>query len=220
MKATQRITVSILFLSVAVVFGQDITFTNKVTTFTNLQGQIFANVHLIRGDLDGLIWRSDASGGRVCYTNLNTEWLTSVGISSNRVEIARARAAKKAISDARYRALVAAEAEANKAARELAIHEMATEQAASQAAAQAATKAASLKVQQKADAERIQQMQARYDALDREKRHNLAAVMDGYQRGQDGYINYTAIEQLEDFRLQIQKARNQYFQKYGSYPPE
>lgn len=50
--------------------ADDITFTNKAVSFTNLQGQIYQHVQLVRGDLDGLIWRDKASGGRICYTNL------------------------------------------------------------------------------------------------------------------------------------------------------
>jgi len=92
--------------------ADDITFTNKTATFTNLQGQLYRRVQLVRGDLDGLIWRDKASGGRICYTNLHPDLLESFGISSDRIEIARARAQHKAIADARYRALTLAEAQA------------------------------------------------------------------------------------------------------------
>jgi hypothetical protein len=86
--------------------ADDITFTKKTASFTNLQGQAYQRVQLVRGDLDGLIWRDGASGGRICYTNLHPDVLESFGISSNRIAIARARAEKKAITDARYRAVV------------------------------------------------------------------------------------------------------------------
>jgi hypothetical protein len=92
--------------------ADDITFTNKTATFRNLQGQVYYRVELVRGDLDGLIWRRAASGGRICYTNLDPDLLESFGISSNRIEIARARAEHKAIADARYRAAAFAEAQA------------------------------------------------------------------------------------------------------------
>ncbi|HLH54726.1 MAG TPA: hypothetical protein VKY92_14030, partial [Verrucomicrobiae bacterium] len=49
-------------------------------------------------------WRDGASGGRICYTNLHPDLLLSLGIPTNRIETARARAAQKAIADARYRA--------------------------------------------------------------------------------------------------------------------
>jgi hypothetical protein len=86
--------------------AEDITFTNRTETFEDLQGHSYRRVQLVRGDQDGLIWRNGASGGRICYTNLDVDLLESFGISSNRVEIARARAAKKAAADARYRAVV------------------------------------------------------------------------------------------------------------------
>ena len=91
------------------VAGSDITFTNRIASFTNLQGQVYRRVLLIRGDDDGLIWRDGVSGGRVCYTNLHPDVLEYFGISSNRIEIARLRAEKKAVADARFHALVAAE---------------------------------------------------------------------------------------------------------------
>lgn len=81
----------------------DITFTNRTATFKDLQGRTYRHVQLIRGDSDGLIWRDGASGGRICYTNLDANLLESFGISSNRIEVAKARAEKKAIADARYR---------------------------------------------------------------------------------------------------------------------
>jgi hypothetical protein len=192
--------------------GDIINFTNKTVTITNLEGRVFRDVDLARADLDGLIWRQQASGGRICYTNLDPMLLASLGISSNRIDIARSRAEKKAITDARYRAMVAAEAQANTLARD---------QALSDAYDHPPKKAAdSMSAQQKQDAAVIQEMQARYDALEREKRHNLAVVQNGWQNGQDGYINYVAIEQLEDFRQNLEKAKRQYIQKYGSLPPE
>lgn len=90
--------------------AEDITFTNRTATFRDLQGKFYRGVQLVRGDLDGLIWRDGASGGRICYTNLDPEVLQSFGISSNRIEVARVRAQKKALADARYRSQVIADA--------------------------------------------------------------------------------------------------------------
>ena len=97
--------------------AEDIVFTYRTATFTNLQGEAYKNVQLVRGDQDGLIWREGASGGRICYTNLAPELLESFGISSNRIAIARDRAEHKAVADARYHALALAEAEAKLRAR-------------------------------------------------------------------------------------------------------
>lgn len=88
-------------------------FTNRIVTFTNLQGQSFRLVQLVRGDQDGLIWRDGASGGRICYTNLHPDLLEYFGIPSNRVVIARARAEQKAIADAHYRSKWTAESRTN-----------------------------------------------------------------------------------------------------------
>jgi hypothetical protein len=108
-----------LFLAVLVAgfqyaLSEDVTFTNRTATFKDLQGRTYGHVQLVRGDLDGLIWRDGASGGRICYTNLSSEFLEGLGISSNRIEVARARAEKKAIADARYRSMVFAKPPQNK----------------------------------------------------------------------------------------------------------
>jgi hypothetical protein len=84
--------------------AQDINFTNRLCSFTNLEGRSFDGVALVRGDLDGIIWRKDASGGRICYTNIHPDILESWGVSSNRIEVSRIRARNKALADAKYRA--------------------------------------------------------------------------------------------------------------------
>lgn len=86
-------------------FAEDIAFNNRTASFTNLQGQVYNHVQLVRGDLDGLIWRDGASGCRICYTNLAPGLLESLGIPTNRIELAKVRAQQKALADARYRAL-------------------------------------------------------------------------------------------------------------------
>jgi|SRR5579862_2270286 len=92
-----------IFAGIAAAHSQDIILSNKTATFTNLQGRVFQAVQLIRGDWDGVIWRDGVGGGRVCYTNLNPAMLEAWGIPTNRIEIARTRAARKALSDARER---------------------------------------------------------------------------------------------------------------------
>jgi hypothetical protein len=92
----------------------------RVTTFTNLQGEAFSGVSLVHGDLDGVVWRKDASGGRVCYTNLALPLLEAWGIPTNRFEVARTRAAAKATAFAQRRAAMAvgAAAEAQERAKQ------------------------------------------------------------------------------------------------------
>jgi hypothetical protein len=76
--------------------AQEITFTNFSATFTNNEGRIFSNVTLSKADLDGVIWRSEASAGRISFTNLSAELLTAWRIPTNRIQIASERAAKRA----------------------------------------------------------------------------------------------------------------------------
>ena len=101
--------------------SDDITFTNRTANFTDLEGRIYSRVQLVRGDLDGLIWRRGASGGRICYTNLDPCLLESFGISTNRIAIAQERAEHKAVADARYRTLALAEARSQLRARATAL---------------------------------------------------------------------------------------------------
>lgn len=107
----------------AVRAGDSIEFTNRIETFTNLQGEVFSQVTLIRGDLDGVIWRKGASGGRVCYTNLPLGFVAHLGISTNRVQIARRRAAESALAHSKFLAGRQAGAAAESAAREQARRE-------------------------------------------------------------------------------------------------
>ena len=85
----------LLLTAVAQLLAQDITFTNKTVTFTNLEGRVFKDVLLVKGDADGLIWRADASGGRVSYTNMAPEILQRLGVPTNRIEMALARAGQR-----------------------------------------------------------------------------------------------------------------------------
>jgi hypothetical protein len=78
--------------------AQDVELTNKVATFNTLDGRIFDSVELVRANLDGVVWRKDGAGmGQVCYTNLSPERLLAWGIPTNRIEVARGRAQRKAV---------------------------------------------------------------------------------------------------------------------------
>ena len=108
---------SITFLALSAGLAQDITLTSRVTAFTNLQGQAFTGVELVRGDMDGVIWRQGSSGGRVCYTNLHPLLLEGWGIPTNRVAIARARAEHQALISAQARAWALKQAQMGATAR-------------------------------------------------------------------------------------------------------
>lgn len=114
-------------LSVLSISAQDINLKNRVVSFRDLQGRAYFNVTLVRGDLDGLIWRDKkGSGGRICYTNLSADFLDTLGIPPERIAVAGDRAAQKAVADARYRAGLASQAEARRLASLKAQAELAT----------------------------------------------------------------------------------------------
>jgi hypothetical protein len=79
----KRILLLLVLGFVGVAPGQDATtFTNKLATFTNLQGEVFRDVRLVRGDGDGIIYRLSIHGvektdetGRLCRLNLTVHGL-------------------------------------------------------------------------------------------------------------------------------------------------
>ena len=92
--------VSVLGL-VGVAPGQDaITFTDKLVTFTNLQGQVYRDVRLVRADADGITYREGVGGGRVRYTDLAPGVLGSLGLDTNRIAVAKARGDFRPAADA------------------------------------------------------------------------------------------------------------------------
>ena len=71
---------------VGVAPGQDaITLTNKLVTFTDLQGRAFRDVRLVHADKSGIVWLvpDGIGGGRFPYTNLPPAFLESLGIPTN-----------------------------------------------------------------------------------------------------------------------------------------
>ncbi len=186
-----------------------IAFTNKTATFTNLQGRVFKDVELVRGDLDGLIWRREASGGRICYTNLDTEVLESFGISSNRIAVALARAQHKAVADAQYRAAWAAESAAKAQA----------DEAAAAREAKVAPKR-QLAARQAADLAQIQALHQEVTASERELRYTRAVALNDLMNGGSSYVNEVAVERLHDREEALQKMISQYEARYHESPPQ
>lgn len=136
-----RILVSFLScLSLGAVGDSDIELGGKLTTFTNLQGHVYENVRLERGTLDGLIYSftNTVGGGLVRYQDLSTEYLTSLNIPTNRIQIAEDREKVRAEQKARYAAAVRALALEQQEAEAIA-----ASNALAQARSNAATKTAS-----------------------------------------------------------------------------
>lgn len=200
-----------LWLSVLTLAAQD--FTNRVVTFTNLEGRIFRNVALVRADLDGLVWRSGASGGRVCYTNIAPDVLLPLGIPTNRIAVARARAELKSVADARRYAADVAAANAKAAADE-------RERAEWLAGAPARDREA----QRQADLAKIKALSDKISAAEYDLRHQEAAVSD-YNRANlyNDYAPYLFVKDsvrvtLDDARAQLDRMRADYAAKYGHLP--
>ncbi len=197
----------------ASLLGQDIEFTNKVVTFTNLQGEGFKDVRLVRGDRLGLVWRDDSGGGRVLYTNLSPAFLSSIGISQDRIKTGAAAIAAKAAADARFKALRQTEG-----AKEAA--EMAKWQAGAPQRQQSAQKAA----QKQADLNQIQQLDAQVRAAEYRYNHNSAAVHDANMASLGDptapilYMSATLKQNIDDAKETLEKAKAAYRSKYGEEP--
>lgn len=92
-------------------FGSsDIDLGGKLTTFTNLQGRVYENVILKTATLDGVIYgvTNGIGGGMVKYKDLSADFLSSLNIPADRVQIAQQRDQIRAEQKARYDAQVRA----------------------------------------------------------------------------------------------------------------
>jgi hypothetical protein len=187
-----------------------IEFTNKVATFTNLQGEVLRQVVLVRGDLDGVIWRNAANGGRVCYTNLQPALLEVWGIPTNRIDSARARAAQKALAAAKYQALAAADAQAVVIAK-------AKEDAEWQA--RALTRA--LSEQKKSDLEAIESLELQIERAKTQMRRAQAIAHDYNQANAFNrsaphvYIKDTERAKIKEAEAQLKRMKREFALKYG-----
>lgn len=111
--------------------ADEIELNNQTATFTNLHGQVFANVQLERATHDGLIYTATNTGaiGMVRYGDLPPELLTRLKIPDSLVTEAARRQAALAVEKQRY----------DEASRLLALQQQTN--AAAQAAAAAASAA-------------------------------------------------------------------------------
>src|SRR6266436_3358173 len=102
MKTT--IAISVLLTLFYASAGDVIDLGRQPSSFKDLQGRQY-NSLLIKADLDGVVYVENGTtgGGRVSYTNLAPATLELWGVPTNRIEIAKQRAEKKAVSDVQYR---------------------------------------------------------------------------------------------------------------------
>lgn len=191
--------------------GQEIDLHSRPATFTNLEGRSFEGVALSKADLDGVIWRKDASGGRVCFTNLSPALLDLWGIPTNRIEIARSRAERRAMSasQARERALRQAQIEA-------------VARAKSEADWEAGAASRESGAQMKSDLAKMQDLNARIMAL--QKQVDWANTFVPTMAGGDPSFVATAMEarrkvnvaqqQVNDAQVQLDQMAADYARKY------
>ncbi len=206
-----KVTLSALALSVflAATFAADITFTNKTVTFTNLEGNVYAQVDLVRADMDGLVWRAEASGGRVCYTNLEPAFMQALGIPTNRINLARARSERRAVASAQARAAAATAAQAQIAA-----------QAKADALEAANAPARVLAKQREEDAQAIATLDAQIaDAKIRLRRaeaqvHDYNAANAYNRHAQHAYVKDTERVKIEEAKTRLQQMKADFARKY------
>jgi hypothetical protein len=207
-----RKTFFIAWLIACSALGQDISLTNRIATFTNLQGTVYKNVQLVRGDLDGVIWRNDGGGGRVCYTNLHPDILLWLGIPTNRIALAKARAEHKSVADANYKAKLAARDATDARAK-----------AEAQAEWDAGAPAREREAQRQAMLAAIESLQAQIEFAERKVRYADAVTPTG-ATGDPDYVNAVmaqrsnvnlAAEQVNDARIRLNKLLNEYKLQFG-----
>jgi hypothetical protein len=202
---------AVMILPEAGLCSDSIEFTNKVASFTNLQGETFTQVVLVRGDLDGVIWRNGSSGGRVCYTNLDPLLLERWGISTNRIEIARSRAARKAAVEAASRAQAIARARAE-----------ATAKAKQDADLRAVAAAKALEEQKKSDLETMEKLEAQIEDAKAQIRRAEAIAHDYNHANTFNdsaphlYIKDTERLKIKEAEIQLKRMKSEFARKYGS----
>jgi hypothetical protein len=84
-------------------------FTNKVVTFTNLQGAVYKDADLIRASSRDVIFKTNGDFGTVALTNLNEAAFQRLGIPMEFVQLAFDSERQKSDAVARDRALFQAE---------------------------------------------------------------------------------------------------------------
>jgi hypothetical protein len=88
----------------------DIDLGGKQMTFTNLDGRVYSNVLLETANLDGVVYflTNGAGGGMVKYKDLSTNFLASLHIPLDRVQIAAEREQMNAEQKLQYEATLRA----------------------------------------------------------------------------------------------------------------
>ena len=193
--------------------AQDVTFTNRVVTFTNLEGRLFPNVTLVKANRDGVIWHDGASGGLASYTNLSPALLKEWGIPLERIDEARTRAGKRALADAQRRAALAAQYAAQREAQRKAKEEW-----------DAGASARALEAQRQADLQAIKTLEAEIevaepqaewmDAMAPKGAYGDAAVVEAIM-AQRRRAN-VALAEVKESKRKLERLKAAYAEKYST----
>jgi hypothetical protein len=189
--------------------AQDITFTNKTATFTNLDGRVFTNVTLVKANDYGIVWKGDGIG-LIPYTKLSPEVLESLGIHQERVEHAKALAKRQAALDAQRRAATAAALQQDTVNKQL-----------DQQARLEARAAEEKDAPRKAALAEITALEAQIKAARDEARHTAAAAHDYNMANMNNpyagyaYVKETTVVNIEDAEERLRELKADYAAKYG-----
>jgi len=197
--------------------GQNIVFTNRTETFTNLQGQLFKSAELLRADPSGLVWKTETGAGRIVYTNLDDSFLVKFGIPTNWIVQSAQRAAAKAKADAQYRSEQAT-----------AFRQMMAEKQKEMQAWIADAPNRERKAQMEADLQKIQAFAARVSNAEKRVRYANAVTPTGAS-GSPEYVDSVmaqrsqvnlAAEQVTDATVQLGTMVREFEEKYGVRPKQ
>ena len=189
--------------------AQDITFTNRTATFTNLDGRVFTNVTLVKANDYGIMWKGDGMG-LIPYTKLSPEVLESFGIQRGRVERAKALEKRQAALEAQRRAATAAALQQDSAKKQL-----------DQQARLEARAAEERDAPRKAALAEIESLEAQIKAARADVRHTAAAVHDYNMANMNNpnagyaYVKETAIVNIEDAEDRLRELKKDYAAKYS-----
>jgi len=188
--------------------AQDITFTNRAATFTNLEGHVYTNVALVKANNYGIIYKGDGMG-MVPYTKLSPAFLKSLGIPVERIEKAKALQARQAAVAARQDQIsLAADEQARKEGR------------AEAARWEAGAPARQREAERKAALEQIQTLSAQIAELRQQLRQAQANASDQNQAAPAGtyyYVPNQANRQLEidNAEDQLRQMKADFKDKFG-----
>ncbi|HXD00937.1 MAG TPA: hypothetical protein VN048_16465, partial [Verrucomicrobiae bacterium] len=90
----------------------DLMFTNKVVSFTNLQGDHFTSAELVEADATQVVFKTNDIFGAVKFTDLSKETLALIGIPESRLYLERELEIQKEQASANQRAILKQEQDA------------------------------------------------------------------------------------------------------------